>query len=301
MGLQDDPSSCDRGGDHHLSTRPGPGRVPWAVPRGCEPLLGSVCTGAGGLDLGVLAALGGGRIAWCADPDPHIVRVLAARLPGVPNFGDLRHIDWAGVEPVDVLTAGFPCQDISAAGRRRGIEKGRHSGLWSDIVAGLRVLRPPLLVVENVAALRRRNGGLHRVLADLAEAGYDALWRSVRASDVGAATRRELLFLLGLRQDYIVSGTLGHIGSILLARGGSAVADPEGFGHRHGRPQGRGRVWSAVVAAGASPSRPRGVPADTRTTDGTKGCPRQRGSKGDLKLPSAVMRLRPVTPLDDTL
>jgi DNA (cytosine-5)-methyltransferase 1 len=160
------------------------------------PVLGSVCTGYGGLDLAVLAELGGGRIAWCADPDPHIAQVRAERMRGVPNLGDVRAIDWARVEPVEVLSAGFPCQDISAAGRRVGIENGARSGLWTDIVGGLRVLGPALLVVENVAALRRRHGGLHRVLGDLAEAGYDALWRSVRAADIGAAHRRERVFLL---------------------------------------------------------------------------------------------------------
>jgi DNA (cytosine-5)-methyltransferase 1 len=167
--------------------------VSTAASRG--PVVGSVCTGYLGLDLGVLAALGGGRIAWCADPDPHIAQILAARLPGVPNLGDVRAIDWSAVEPVEVLTAGFPCQDISAAGRRAGIENGARSGLWTDIVAGVRLLRPALLVVENVAALRWKGGGLHRVLGDLAEAGYDALWRSVRAADVGAAHRRERVFL----------------------------------------------------------------------------------------------------------
>ncbi|WP_436500375.1 DNA cytosine methyltransferase [Actinokineospora sp. HUAS TT18] len=123
-------------------------------------------------------------------------QILAARMPDVPNLGDLRAIDWTTVEPVDVLAAGFPCQDISAAGRRIGIEKGERSGLWTDIVAGLRVLRPALFIVENVAALRWRNGGLHRVLGDLAEAGYDALWRSVRAADIGVPHRRERVFLL---------------------------------------------------------------------------------------------------------
>ncbi|MCC8244992.1 DNA cytosine methyltransferase [Saccharothrix sp. NEAU-S10] len=163
--------------------------------------MGSLCTGHGGLDLGVLAALGDGRIAWVADPDPHIARILAARMPGIPNLGDLRHIDWAAVEPVDVLVAGWPCQDISAAGKRAGIEKGRRSGLWTDIVAGVRILRPALVVLENVAALRWKGGGLHRVLGDLAEAGYDAAWRSVRAADVGAAHRRERVFLLAWPRD----------------------------------------------------------------------------------------------------
>jgi DNA (cytosine-5)-methyltransferase 1 len=160
------------------------------------PVIGSLCTGAGGLDLGVLTAFGGGRIAWCADPDPHITQVLAVRMSDVPNLGDITRIDWASVEPVDVLTAGFPCQDISAAGRRAGIEKGTRSGLWTQVVAALRALRPALVVVENVAALRWRNGGLHRVLGDLADTGYDAAWRSVRASDIGAPHRRERVFVL---------------------------------------------------------------------------------------------------------
>jgi DNA (cytosine-5)-methyltransferase 1 len=165
------------------------------------PVIGSLCTGYGGLDLAVLAALGRGRIAWCADPDPHIAAILTARMPEVPNLGDLRTVAWTDVEPVDVLTAGFPCQDISAAGKRAGIEKGERSGLWTDIVAALRLLRPALLVVENVAALRWRNGGLHRVLGDLAQAGYDTIWRSVRAADIGAAHHRERLFLLGWPHD----------------------------------------------------------------------------------------------------
>lgn len=168
---------------------------------GTDVTVGSLCTGYGGLDLGLLAALGRGRIVWVADSDPHVGTILAHRMRRVPNLGDVRQIDWSTVEPVDVLTAGFPCQDISAAGRRAGIEKGERSGIWSDVMAGVRVLRPALLVVENVAALRWKNGGLHRVLGDLAEAGYDAFWRSVRASDVGCAHRRERVFLLAWRRD----------------------------------------------------------------------------------------------------
>ncbi|WP_435070394.1 DNA cytosine methyltransferase, partial [Amycolatopsis thermoflava] len=163
------------------------------------PVIGSLCTGVGGLDLGVAAVLGG-RIAWYSEVDPHACAVLAARVPGAPNLGDLRAVDFTAVEPVEVLTAGFPCQDISAAGRRAGIEKGTRSGLWHTILDAIRVLGPRLVVVENVAALRWRNGGLDRVLAGLAEAGYDAVWRCVRASDIGAAHRRERVFLCAVPQ-----------------------------------------------------------------------------------------------------
>jgi DNA (cytosine-5)-methyltransferase 1 len=163
------------------------------------PLIGSLCTGLAGLDLGVAAVLGG-RIAWYSEVDPHAAVILAARLPGVVNLGDLRAIDFADVERVDVLTAGFPCQDISAAGRRAGIEKGVRSGLWKCILAAVRILRPRLVVVENVAALRWRGGGLDRVLGGLAEAGYDAVWRCLRAADIGAAHRRERVFLCAVPQ-----------------------------------------------------------------------------------------------------
>ena len=163
------------------------------------PVIGSLCTGVAGLDLGVAAVLGG-RIAWYSEVDPHAATILAARLPGVANLGDLRAVNFAAVERPEVLTAGFPCQDISAAGRRAGIEKGDRSGLWSSILDAIRVLGPKLVVVENVAALRWRNGGLDRVLAGLAEAGYDAVWRCVRAADVGAAHRRERVFLCAVPQ-----------------------------------------------------------------------------------------------------
>lgn len=158
------------------------------------PVIGSLCTGLAGLDLGVATVLGG-RIAWYSEIDPHAAKLLAARLPGVPNLGDLRAVDFAAAAPVEVLTAGFPCQDISAAGRRAGIEKGARSGLWHTILDAVRVLGPRLVVVENVAALRWKGGGLDRVLGGLAEAGYDAVWRCVRAADIGAAHRRERVFL----------------------------------------------------------------------------------------------------------
>lgn len=161
-----------------------------------QPVIGSLCSGYGGLDLGVLAALGGGRLAWVADPEPAAAAVLAARFPGVPNLGDITTTDWSAVEPVDVLTAGFPCQDISAAGLGAGITEGTRSGLWFTVLDAVRDLRPALVVVENVAALRSRRGGLGVVLGGLAEIGYDARWRSVRASDIGAPHRRERIFIL---------------------------------------------------------------------------------------------------------
>lgn len=160
--------------------------------------IGSLCTGYGGLDVAVATVLGG-QLAWCADNDRHVAALLNVRCPDIPNLGDLIRIDWRTVEPVDIVTAGFPCQDISYNGRGAGIEKGARSGIWKNIVTGLCVLRPKLVVVENVAAIRRR--GLDRVLGDLAELGYYAVWTSLRASDIGAAHRRERVFILGYQQE----------------------------------------------------------------------------------------------------
>ena len=161
-----------------------------ACPTG--PRIGSLCTGYGGLDLAVELVLGG-RLAWYAETDRHASTVLEHHWPGVPNLGDIRIVDWTRVEPVDVLTAGFPCQDISNAGKRAGIT-GIHSSLWTSIVDGVRALRPPLVFVENVAALLRR--GFDVVAADLAALGYDTSWLCLRASDIRAAHRRDRLFLL---------------------------------------------------------------------------------------------------------
>ena len=114
-----------------------------------------------------------------------------------PNLGDITAVDWATVPPVDLITVGWPCQDISLAGQGAGIKKGTRSGLWLHIASCLQQLRPDYAYLENVAALRTR--GLARVLADLAEIGYDTQWATLRACDTGAPHRRARLFLLAAR------------------------------------------------------------------------------------------------------
>jgi DNA (cytosine-5)-methyltransferase 1 len=158
--------------------------------------IGSLCTGYGGLDMAVKAMFGG-KLTWCADNDRHVATLLAARYEGIPNLGDIATLDWPYVGPVEIICAGFPCQDISYAGSGAGIKRGTRSGIWINIVAGIRLLAPKIVIVENVAALRRR--GLDRVLGDLAALGYDAIWTSLRASDIGAAHRRERVFVLAYR------------------------------------------------------------------------------------------------------
>jgi DNA (cytosine-5)-methyltransferase 1 len=203
------------------------------------------------------------RTVWFCEQDPFCQRVLGKHWPGVPVYPDVRalvadtdgggwpqpqsgeagdrHVhadarlprehDGAGglvpvrVPSVDVLAGGFPCQDISTAGRGAGID-GARSGLWGEYARLIRDLRPRYVVVENVAALLAR--GMERVLGDLAACGYDAEWDCIPASAVGAPHRRDRVWLVAYAQP-VGPGRLTH-----AARGhepnGSATGWEEGSG-----------------------------------------------------------------------
>jgi C-5 cytosine-specific DNA methylase len=89
-----------------------------------RPRAGSLFSGVAGLDLAVTAVTGAEPV-WFAENDPAAAAVLAERFPGVPNLGDITDVDWLAVEPIGILTGGFPCQDLSLAGRRAGLRPGR--------------------------------------------------------------------------------------------------------------------------------------------------------------------------------
>ena len=161
------------------------------IPSATGPVIGSLCTGYGGLDQAVTDVLGG-TLAWVADTDPAASAILAHHHPDTPNLGDIRSADWTSVAPVDVVTAGIPCQPISNAGKRQGVSDERW--LWPAASEALRILRPRYFYLENVSAIRKR--GLSDVLAGLATLGYDARWTCLRASAVGAPHHRDRLFLL---------------------------------------------------------------------------------------------------------
>lgn len=112
--------------------------------------LGSLCSGYGGLDLAVEAVFGAETV-WQSENDEFASKVLAAHWD-VPNLGDMKLVDWSCVEPVDVLTAGYPCQPFSSAGSRRGVEDERH--LWPFVREAIRQLRPGFTFLENVAGHR---------------------------------------------------------------------------------------------------------------------------------------------------
>lgn len=172
------------------------------------PAAASLCAGIGGLDL-ALETLGY-RTAWQVELDPDASTVLEHRFPGVPNLGDLTAI--TDPPPVDAVVAGFPCQPVSTAGRRRGIDDERW--LWDDIADLLRRMepRPRFVYLENVAGLLTANDGaaLACVLHDLDALRFDAEWACLRASDVGAPHQRNRWWLVAHAADADGAGLEGR-------------------------------------------------------------------------------------------
>jgi DNA (cytosine-5)-methyltransferase 1 len=153
-------------------------------------------SGIGGFSLGLERAGGFRTVAFC-EIDSFCRKVLAKHWPGVPCYHDVRELtaDRLAADgiAVDVICGGFPCQDISVAGKGAGMA-GERSGLWSEYARLIGELRPRLAIVENVAALLSR--GLADVLGDLAALGYDAEWHCIPASAVGAPHRRDRVWIV---------------------------------------------------------------------------------------------------------
>ena len=178
--------------------------------------IGSLFSGYGGLDLAV-SAVTGAEVAWHVEFDAAPSKILEKRFPGVPNYGDVSKVDFTQVEPVDILTGGFPCQDLSLAGKRAGLKEGTRSGLWTEFARAIDEIRPRWVVIENVRGLLSAAAAcdlercafcmgdadgepilraLGAVLGDLASRGYDARWTGVRAADAGAPHNRFRIFIL---------------------------------------------------------------------------------------------------------
>ena len=228
--------------------------------------IGSLFTGTGALDLAVMDVYDA-EVVWHSQYEPpdkngkedknqYAAKILERHWPGVPNLGDITKVDWQAVleehGPVDVLTGGFPCQDVSTAGKRAGLTTDSRSGLWAHMARAIHELRPRLVVIENVEGLLSAEadrgvecgaeavgegsgaGGVLRavgaVLGDLATLGFDAEWARVAASEVGAPHGRKRVFIYAWPAD----------------------ADPADLGHERGggaRGRGDGSADRGVVAA----------------------------------------------------
>ncbi len=160
--------------------------------------VGELFAGIGGIGLG-LEMTGGFEVRWQVERDPYATRVLEKNWPDVKRWDDVTTFPptESDVWNVDLIAGGFPCQDISLAGKGAGL-KGERSGLFYEIVRIAERIRPRYLLLENVAALLVR--GLGEVLRALAEIGYDAEWHCIPAIAVGAPHRRDRVFILANAQ-----------------------------------------------------------------------------------------------------
>ena len=157
---------------------------------------GELFAGIGGFSLGLERA--GMTCKWQVEIDPYATAVLKKHWPEVPKWDDVRTFPPQGDYFVDLICGGFPCQDISVAGKGAGLA-GARSGLWYEFARIIGELRPRYVVVENVAALLAR--GMDAVLGTLSTLGYDAEWHVIPASAVGAPHRRERVWIVACAND----------------------------------------------------------------------------------------------------
>ncbi len=157
-------------------------------------------SGIGGFSLGLERA-GFETVAFC-EIEPFCRKVLKKHWPDVPIYNDVRELTFErlesdGITGIDVITGGFPCQDISVAGKQAGIE-GERSGLWSECARLLGDIRPRYAIFENVTALisGERGKWFERVLWDISQVGYDAEWHCIPASELGAHHHRDRVWII---------------------------------------------------------------------------------------------------------
>ena len=154
-------------------------------------------SGIGGFSLGLEKTGGFKTVAFC-EVNEKARMVLAKHWPDTPIYNDVKEITnerlkAEGIVP-DVITGGFPCQDISVAGKGEGLS-GERSGLWFEFARIIREVGPRWVIIENVSILRSR--GLLTILQNLSEIGYDAEWHCITASYVGAPHQRDRIWILG--------------------------------------------------------------------------------------------------------
>ncbi|MFI0914360.1 DNA cytosine methyltransferase [Streptomyces abikoensis] len=281
--------------------------------------IGSLFTGTGALDLAVMDVFDA-EVIWHSQYEPpdkngkedtnqYAARILARHWPTTPNFGDITKIDWRAVldehGPVDIVTGGFPCGDVSFAGRRVGLTPDTRSGLWTHMAYAISILNPRLVIIENVEGLlsapadrglgldaealeeEARAGRILRalgaVLGDLAALGFHAEWERVGADGVGAPHRRRRIIIYAWPADADPSGLgrrdrpriLSGLGT--ARRDTEATADPANLGHQRSRDTRRwrhGPADSGLTAADAQGTGRQGPrPESTRNRPERSGAP----------------------------
>lgn len=181
----------------------------------------SFFSGVGGLDLGAKAC-GIATISYC-EFDRYAQGVLRSRiadggLDDGPIWDDVNSFDGKPWKGADIISGGFPCQDVSIAGKRKGIEEGTRSGLFYELMRVCREVGPRFILLENVAGLLIYPGA-HRVFGELASMGYDAGWKIISASDAGAPHQRKRIWIVAKSQ-YTNPDKFGSYRKEINERGG---------------------------------------------------------------------------------
>ena len=217
-------------------------------------------SGIGGFSLGLERTGGFETVAFCEiEPFPRMV--LNKHWPDVPIFEDVTKLDAEQLKAknieVDVICGGFPCQDISSAGKGAGLN-GKRSGLWYEFHRLIKEIKPQYAIIENVSILRSR--GLEEVLRSLAEIGYDAEWHCIPASAVGAPHQRDRIWIVAYaRREHGNPGrvpnsarpktSIGGQAQHIAERRGSMVADTTGERVQGLRSSGQQKSYSYVQKA----------------------------------------------------
>lgn len=183
--------------------------------------------GIGGFTIGLENTGGFETVAFC-EIDPYAQAVLNQHWPDIPIYPDVKKLKGEDIGKIDIITGGFPCQDLSIAGKQAGIKAGR-SGLWSEIVRLACEIRPRYIFVENVANLlsgpsEQRGAWFGEVLRDLASIGYDAEWHCSPAYYLGSPQERDRVWLVAypagrLQQSVGSRGNIGRLQEEILREG----------------------------------------------------------------------------------
>lgn len=236
---------------------------------------GSLFAGIGGMDLGLERA--GMTCKWQVEIDPFCRQVLTKHWPEVPKYGDIRDVTADQLGYVDCIAGGFPCQDLSRAGKRAGMD-GARSGLWKEFYRLICLLRPRVALVENVPGLL--DWGLGRVLGDLAESGYDAEWSVLPAAAFGAPHVRERVFVVAYS-----NSQRGEVVSQANSRDGGSFSQAQGKYFRGDSRPDLAKFWRDAIKL------PNGLPCKPRIAMLVNGIPLavdRLGSPGNAVVPQVA-------------
>ena len=158
--------------------------------------IGSLFSGIGGFELGLERAIPNSKTIWQVEQNKYCQGILKKHWPKAILHNDIREVNHENVHPVDIICGGFPCQGVSCSGKGKGIEGDKRSGLWGEMYRLIDELRPRIAVMENVPALLWKGRGMHVVMSNLAQIGYNTEWSVISARQFGAPHLRKRVFIV---------------------------------------------------------------------------------------------------------